>query len=288
MAFSEGDIERMLNKTRFSNLEKVPSKSINRGLETNVNLAENEELGVVKEGITPSKYEDEQHIFVEKQIPKSKMYTDFFKRKTTRAATWRALPPLSMEEMNLNQKADAITEKIATDFINWLRNLGGEEEVSLSVSTLIKMFEIQTNSASSLKANFKELPSVPRRVDEAQNEPEKAKRSLQHKEIMRGARANKKATTCTASRTRLSRDVSVRPSAETDHRKWIISDPTREKLASMAEVWQGITHLKSTIAFCKFLIEKPEIKPPKYLSDLGLLNWKTLREKEDGSPGDVS
>lgn len=40
------------------------------------------------------------------------MYTDFFKRKPSRAAVWRTLPPLSMEEMDLNQRADAITEKV--------------------------------------------------------------------------------------------------------------------------------------------------------------------------------
>ncbi|XP_066258780.1 uncharacterized protein [Euwallacea similis] len=277
----------MLKKKRFINLEKALSESTCKGLETNANLAEKEELDVIKKGIIPLKHKDVQHVFAEKQVPKSKMYTDFFKRKTTRAAIWRTLPPLSMEEMDLNQKADAITEKIATDFINWLRDLGGEEEVSLSVPTVIEMFEIQTNSATSLKANLKELPSSPRKVDELQNEPEKAKRSVEHKGIMKSAKANKKATIYTASGTHLTRNVPMRPSAETYPRKWIINDPTHEKLASMAAVWQGITHLKSTKAFCKFLIENPEIKPPKYLNDLGMLDRKTLKE-EKRSSGDTS
>ena len=46
------------------------------------------------------------------------MYMDFFKRKPHRAAVWRTLPPLSMEEMDLNQSADAITEKVFNDTRN--------------------------------------------------------------------------------------------------------------------------------------------------------------------------
>lgn len=130
---------------------------------------------------------------VAKEPQKCKMYTDFFKRKPSRAAVWRTLPPLSKEEMNLNQKADAVTEKvyyhnslveknknscgsilqIATDFIDWLKNLGGDEELSLTVQDVIEMFEVgfHANAASSLKVVVKELPSVPRKVADAQHVP---------------------------------------------------------------------------------------------------------------------
>lgn len=222
-------------------------------------------------------------------MPKSKIYTDFFKRKPNRAAVWRTLPPLSLDEMNLNQKADAITEKIATDFIEWLRNLGGDEELSLSVEAVIAMFEIgfHANSATSLKVDVKELPSVPRKVAEAKFLPNRAKRAVLHKEIRKDIKASKKKTTYTAFGRRLPSDMQVRPPAENYYKKWRSCDKVPEKLASMAAVWQGITHLKSTRAFCEFLIERPEIKPPKYLSDCGMLDPTYLREKEQESD-DVS
>lgn len=39
-------------------------------------------------------------------------YIKFFKTKTDRAAIWKTLPPLKLEEMNLTQKAKAITEMV--------------------------------------------------------------------------------------------------------------------------------------------------------------------------------
>lgn len=39
-------------------------------------------------------------------------YLKFFQRRPDRAAVWRELPPLSLDEMNLTQKAEAITEMV--------------------------------------------------------------------------------------------------------------------------------------------------------------------------------
>lgn len=38
--------------------------------------------------------------------------------------------------------------------------------------------------------------------------------------------------------------MQVRPPAENYYRKWITCDKVPENLATMAAVWQGITHLK--------------------------------------------
>lgn len=38
---------------------------------------------------------------------------------------------------------------------------------------------------------------------------------------------------------------------------------------------------RSTRAFCEFLLGKPEIEPPKYLTDCGMMDWKTLQEEEN-------
>lgn len=63
--------------------------------------------------------------------------------------------------------------QIATDFINWLKDLGGDEELSLTVQDVIEMFEVgfHANAASSLKVVVNELSSVPKKVADAQRVP---------------------------------------------------------------------------------------------------------------------
>ncbi|XP_076254979.1 uncharacterized protein LOC143192976 [Rhynchophorus ferrugineus] len=246
-----------------------------------------EDMKVLK---SPNMFENIFEPVTRPEAIKSKMYIDFFKRKPSRAAVWRTLPPLSLDEMNLNQKAEAITEKIATDFIEWLRDLGGDEELSLSVPAVIEMFEIgfQTNSATSLKVDVKEIASVPQKVAEARNLPLKAQRAFLHGEIMKDLKASKKKTTYAAFGRRLPSDMQVRPPAENYFKKWLSCDKVPERLASMATVWQGITHLRSTRAYCEFLIERPEIKPPKYLLDCGMLNLKNLRENKSTEFSELS
>ncbi|XP_030765315.1 uncharacterized protein LOC115889468 isoform X2 [Sitophilus oryzae] len=214
------------------------------------------------------------------ETTKSKMFMDFFKRKPSRAAIWRTLPPLELDEMNLNQKAEAITEKIATDFIEWLKDLGGDEELSLTVQSIIDMFEIgfYADIATSLKVHLRELASVPQKVAEARKLPHKAKRAVLHQEITNDLRASKKKTVYAAFGRRLPSELQTRPQAENYFKKWMSCDRVPENLSSMATVWQGITHLKSTRAYCEYLIERPDIKPPKYLLDCGMLNPKNLQD----------
>lgn len=44
-------------------------------------------------------------------------YLKFFKTRPDRAAIWQTLPPLKLEEMNLTQKATAITEMVILHII---------------------------------------------------------------------------------------------------------------------------------------------------------------------------
>ncbi|CAG9768631.1 unnamed protein product [Ceutorhynchus assimilis] len=215
------------------------------------------------------------------EVSKCKMYMDFFKRKPDRAAVWRNLPPLSLSEMTLTQRAKTVTEQIATDFVNWLRDLGGDEEVSLSVGAIIEMFEIgfQANSTRSLRVGIQEIPSVSKRVAITKKCPEKARRSVLRQEIMKDLRASKKKTIYSAFGGRLPAEMQGRPPAENYFKKWMTCDRVPERLTSMATVWQGITHLKSTRAYCEFLLEQPDVKPPKYLLECGMMDLRKLRDE---------
>ncbi|KAL1513439.1 hypothetical protein ABEB36_002850 [Hypothenemus hampei] len=281
-SLSEDDITRMFRSVQVKTM-KIENSSKSVIYKSNVSLIDREELENIKNALDPSEMRNIEHVFrVTDQDLKSKMYIDFFQRNPTRAAVWRPLPPLSPDEMNLSQKAEAISEKIAKDFINWLKGLYGDEQFSLSVESVIQMFEIKfhADSATSLKVYIRELPAVPRRVAEKQHLLSKAKRSVLRHEIAKDVKAGQKKTAYTGFGTHLPPEMQVRPPAENYYRKWISCDRVPEKLVTMAKVWEGITHLKSTRAFCKFLIDRPEISPPKYLHDCGMLNLKHLMETD--------
>ncbi|KAJ8922668.1 hypothetical protein NQ315_007700 [Exocentrus adspersus] len=112
--------------------------------------------------------------FGETEPQKDNPYLNFFKTKPNRAAIWRELPPLSLEEMNLSQKADAIARAIATNFVEWVKTLGGDQETTISVESVMKMFEIasQDDSTRSIKVQLKEMPSISPKVAEYMRAPE--------------------------------------------------------------------------------------------------------------------
>ncbi|KAJ8952077.1 hypothetical protein NQ318_010987 [Aromia moschata] len=68
-----------------------------------------------------------------KPTEKPNPYLNFFKRRPGREAIWRELPPLTLEDMNLSQKAAYITEAIARNFVDWIKTLGGDEDSYLTV-----------------------------------------------------------------------------------------------------------------------------------------------------------
>ncbi|KAJ8984453.1 hypothetical protein NQ317_012518 [Molorchus minor] len=113
-------------------------------------------------------------IFGATEEKKNESLHEFFKRRPGREAIWRPLPPLSLEEMNLNQKAAYITEAIARDFVEWIKTLGGDEESYLTVQGVVEMFEIgyPVNAATSLRVELKQMPSVPQQVADSTMVPE--------------------------------------------------------------------------------------------------------------------
>ncbi|XP_023011514.1 uncharacterized protein [Leptinotarsa decemlineata] len=223
-------------------------------------------------------------------------YLNFFKRRPDRAAIWRELPPLSFEEMNLNQIADAITEAIAKDFVEWVAAVGGDQETSVNVKSIIEMFEIgsKMNCATTLCVNLEEVASVTEKVAEALKAPQKSKRNTLHREIRKDQKASNETPKIVAFGRRLPTESQVVPPQKNIYKKWLKCEKVPQKLETMAAVWQGITHLRSTKSFCEYLFkEHPEIKPPKYLVECGMMDPKKILgsrgsvEKED-SFGNVS
>nr|CAI5846972.1 unnamed protein product [Callosobruchus analis] len=188
-------------------------------------------------------------------------YLKFFKRPPHRAAIWRELPPLSWEEMNLNQKSEALAEAIASDFVNWAKNTF--EESTVTVKNVIEMFQIGTQMQSATTL-----------------------------EIRRDQRAAMRKPRYEAFGRRLPTDMQVRPSNKVASEQWMRCQNVPERLESMAAVWKGITHLKSTRAFCVYMYEAhPDVMPPKYLLDVGMMHLNrepSINSKSDDNRSQVS
>ncbi|RZC18409.1 uncharacterized protein BDFB_011976 [Asbolus verrucosus] len=215
-----------------------------------------------------------------KQIGLKNPYITFFKRRPDRAAIWHTLPPLSLEEMNLIQRAESITKTIATDFVAWMENISDEDSpTSLTVPLVLKMFEIgfNTDAARSLQVRVKEMASVPDGVAILKNIPDMAKRSQLHRQLLRDLAASEQSKKDFAFGTKLGKENQFHPPKKSEIEKWLVCTRVPSELESMAAVWQGITHLRSTRAYCEYLLEHPEIKPPKFLVEMKMLDRNAIK-----------
>ncbi|KAK4887198.1 hypothetical protein RN001_003469 [Aquatica leii] len=214
-----------------------------------------------------------------KAVGKNNPYMRFFKCDPERAAIWRPLPPLNIDGMDLNQKSEAITEAIATDFVERLKSLGGETETTLDVAQVMKMFEVgfNTHAATSLAVRIKEMPAIPKFIADIRKQPERAYRAKLKQAIMEDIVASRQRKRVRAFNTTLPKHLLYVPPARGQTDKWL-SRTAPERISSMAAVWDGITDLRSTRTFCKWLINHPKVPRPKYLDKLGMLEESFFRK----------
>ncbi|KRT84075.1 hypothetical protein AMK59_2549 [Oryctes borbonicus] len=180
--------------------------------------------------------------------------------------------------MNLTQKAKAVTEMIAQDFYEWLKNIGGDEQPTLDTQTIIRLFEIGFNyhAAHSLCVKIKEMPAVTDNIAEKRNLPEKSVRECLHTQLQQDLRAYKMKEKLVAFGKMLPLELRSKPPKEDFVKKWLQCKKVPHKLATMEAVWGGIEGLRSTRAFCHWLIDHPEIIPPRYLEEKGMLDLNYL------------
>lgn len=209
-----------------------------------------------------------------RNVGRNNPYLNFFKRRPDRAAIWRELPPLALDEMNLTQKADAITEQIASDFVGWLKTIGGDvQKASLDVDTIKNMFGIgfTLHAATSLSVKIKEMPSVTKEVALKRKLPQASIRANLRKQLKRDIIASTAKDSNIAFGKVLPKSLRCYRLKEDIYHKWIESTKIPHDLATMAAVWQGIEGLRSTRAFCAFLADHPEAPEPEYLKSMGML-----------------
>ncbi|KAK9870949.1 hypothetical protein WA026_009910 [Henosepilachna vigintioctopunctata] len=212
------------------------------------------------------------------RVGKNNPYLKFFRTRHDRASIWRPMPPLSLTDMNLEQRAEAITERIAEQFVKWLHQMGGESPSNLTVATIISMFEIgfNTHAAKSLSVRLKELPTVTDLMAKKRNVPQMAKRASLLRQIHRDIEANKQKPRRIAFGKYLPSYMQKVPNKEDIAKKWLECQNVPTNLKTMQTVWEGITHLRSTRAYCEWLVNHPEITPPEFLVENNMLDLQTL------------
>ncbi|XP_017779353.1 PREDICTED: uncharacterized protein LOC108564751 [Nicrophorus vespilloides] len=204
----------------------------------------------------------------------SNMYIRFLTVPETTAARWRPIPPRTFHGMNLNEKCEALTLAIASEFVEWLKGLGGDESTILDVPVILSLFEIGFNAhaADSLCVRIKELNAVSKAVANARNMPEASYTSKLYNQLYRDFSSVKKQEDMFAFGTMLPPEMRSAPQKDNIAVKWLQNTRVPERIATMATVWEGIENLRSTLGYCNWLLEHPEIQPPDYLVQAGLLD----------------
>lgn len=248
-------------------LEKERTKDICRLLEssdTEKSLAGTE---------TEIKQSDFQKVVTGTML-RSNPYLNFFKRHPNEVAVWRE-DPADISKMRLTEYADKLTEQITQDFIKTLNLIRGYDQETLSVQNIKEIFEIAPalDISRTLKVQPHEIKSVPQGVAQAMNLPAKSRKTILHREIRSDQIASRKKKSTMAFGRRLPPQLQGFTVEKDATKKWLKCERLPKKLQSMARVWQDITNLKSTMAYCEYILNNhPNLKAPKYLVNCGLFD----------------
>ncbi|KAG5877559.1 hypothetical protein JTB14_013811 [Gonioctena quinquepunctata] len=199
-------------------------------------------------------------------------YIAFFRKKSILARIWKDVPLLFQEKLSLREKADVISNRIAGEFINWLRenNLLAD---ALHVKSLIEMFELANEVNVSLKVCQEECFTVSESVVQFLEDTSRGKSERLRKEIRRDYKASFMKPRKVAFGSTIPHHLQRKPADRKQLGEWMKRGRIPKELESMEVVWDKIYHLKSTREFCHFLNNKyPSVPPPKCLLESGMMD----------------
>ncbi|KAL6259381.1 hypothetical protein P5V15_009299 [Pogonomyrmex californicus] len=197
-------------------------------------------------------------------------YALFLKKPRRKVVTWRPLTAADLKgydpEATLEMKARNITDRICRDFCEWLRGLGGTDEV-IDEEVLREMFEIDFTAEASrtMEMSIKEMPTVPDKIAAARQCPDASKLAMTRKHLIRDAKAESKPAKTIAFGTAIPWEFRYVPPRNRVRERWLQCENVRIDLETMDVVWKGITHLESVRAFAKWFSERSKIPLPDAL-----------------------
>ncbi|CAH0759139.1 unnamed protein product [Diatraea saccharalis] len=198
--------------------------------------------------------------------------------------TWPShyLQPEKEEDKTLIRKADDLTDKIATEFCKYMKELGGNQQSQLFTPKAIKeLFQIEfdTHVARGISVVPKELPCVEDRIAEMSGFPEKAKLAALEREITRDIIAEKRPDKILAFGKSLPLGDRWRAPKNDTKELWRSARHVPRDLVTLKTVWEGITNLRSVKEYCRWMIDHPEHRRAPYLTSLGMFDPAVLEAR---------
>ncbi|KAF9411811.1 hypothetical protein HW555_009508 [Spodoptera exigua] len=208
---------------------------------------------------------------------KSNIYLDMLNKPIREQITWptRYLQPEREDEKSLVKKADDLTDRIANEFCEYMKQLGGDQQSKLFTPKAIKeLFQVEfdTHVAQSLCVVPKELPCVEDKIANITGNPTLSRYASLNREVTKDIKAEQRTPNVTAFSQRLPMSSQYHPPRNDTKKLWRSAKHVPRELVTLKTVWEGITNLRSVKEYCRWMIHHPEHRRPPYLKSLGLFD----------------
>ncbi|KAJ0179286.1 hypothetical protein K1T71_004998 [Dendrolimus kikuchii] len=212
------------------------------------------------------------------------IHQDLLRKPEREQITWatRYLQPEREDEKTLIKKADDLTNRIANEFCEYMKQLGGDQQSKLFTPKAIKeLFQIEFNThvARSLSVIPKELPAVEDKIAKVTGNPDKSQYAALEREIYKDMNAERRSDHLRAFSRSLPLHEQTRAPRNNTKKLWRSARHVPKDLVTLKTVWEGITNLRSVKEYCRWMIEHPEYKRPPYLDSLGMFNPVVLEAR---------
>ncbi|XP_052738157.1 uncharacterized protein LOC112051147 [Bicyclus anynana] len=212
---------------------------------------------------------------------KPSVHKEFLKKPEREQITWntRYLEPEKEDEKTLVKRANDLTDRIAHNFCDYMKQLGGDQQSHLFTPKAIKeLFQIEfdTHASRSLQVVPKELPTVKEHIAIITENPEKSEFAALGREITKDIKAEGRGDRLRAFNRSLPPREQWRAPRNDTKNMWRSARHVPQELVTLKTVWDGITNLRSVKEYCRWMIEHPEYRRAPYLRSLGMFDAAAL------------
>ncbi|CAB3224959.1 unnamed protein product [Arctia plantaginis] len=215
---------------------------------------------------------------------KPNIHQELLSKPEREQITWDThyLQPEREDEKSLVKKANDLTDRIANEFCEYMKQLGGDQQSQLFTPKAIKeLFQIEfdTHVAQSLRVEPKELPCVHDKVCNVIGHPQKSRTAALERQITKDIRAQERKDLVTAFGQSLPMKDQYHGPKNNTKEMWRSARHVPNDLVTLKTVWEGITNLRSVKEYCRWMIDHPEHRRAPYLTSLGLFDPAVLEAR---------
>ncbi|CAH2268164.1 jg8171 [Pararge aegeria aegeria] len=212
---------------------------------------------------------------------KPSIHKEFLKKPEREQITWntRYLEPEREDEKTLVKRANDLTDKIAHNFCDYMKQLGGDQQSQLFTPKAIKeLFQIEfdTHVARSLQVVPKEMPTVKEHIATITENTKMSEFAALGREITKDMKAECRGDHYQAFHRSLPKKEQWRAPRNDTKNMWRSARHVPRELVTLKTVWDGITNLRSVKEYCRWMIEHPEYRRAPYLRSLGMFDSTAL------------